>query len=203
MSIYDKPTWEMTAEELAAVVANGTDHKTDAETVKRMLDAEWILPGRGVNWVKISADEDKLPEPVKPKRKATRIFHGVRFVHQDDGSWLTEDGQFVVALEDGFMTDCEDEHPVRITQDMKDRFNADLARIGDNATMSRWGITPYLAIKQGKKGFMCPGGEDHTYSLWVAGAVKGEPEVVNREETFTASAKHLAQFINGDAEIFA
>lgn len=131
----------------------------------------------------------------------TRTFDGIKFVNQGDKRWLTEDGKWEVSYVDDFETECDAEHPMRITAAHRREWNAmsDYERT-DFALRNR---DLAYALRNYKSGYLCPGNSTHFYGLWVAGAVEGDPEVVNREDTFTASADHLARFIQGKAELRA
>lgn len=51
------------------------------------------------------------------------------------------------------VTYCDDQHPVRLGRKPEHFHGEPTAR--------------RLAIALGKKGYLCPGGETHTYPLWV------------------------------------
>lgn len=122
---------------------------------------------------------------------ATRIVRGVRFIRQDDGSWEDEDGRYVIAYDDTFESECDDEHPMKISKSMRERFYADTQWEQDHS----WPFYIRDAIRNGRRGYLCPGCEPHNYGLWVAGEKGNVDEVISRDEKLTDAMYHIAKFI--------
>lgn len=101
------------------------------------------------------------PAPAKPARPAVRVVAGVRLVSQGGGTWQSEDGAYGVQRE-AAPTFCEDEHPVRITRSLIEwaKANPNDARAADVL----W------ALRCDKRGYVCPGNEEHTYDVWTSWA---------------------------------
>lgn len=92
-----------------------------------------------------------------------RYVEGVALVSSGSGHWASEDGQYGVQLEEG-LTSCDAEHPVRLTPGLV------------QLILERPHVYPpeaRSAIQEGKKGYLCPGSEDHTYPIWTAWTPKG------------------------------
>jgi hypothetical protein len=167
--------------EVVGLTPEGTLH------IKVWQDPTWITsPDRY-----LSASEVTVIREVKAPRKATRTIKGIKWVSQGDRRWLSEDGQWTVEYVDDFETECEHEHPVKITRQMREAFFAASEWDQDH----RWDWKVAMAIREGRKGYMCYGGEVHFYGLWVAGAVTGEPEVIIRDDTFEGAASAVARHI--------
>lgn len=124
----------------------------------------------------------------------TRTFHGITFVSLGGKQWETEDGKWAVEYVDDFETECMEPHPVKITKQMRDSYNHTPVH-----SRGRWPSALRDAIELGKRGYYCEGNDVHYYGLWVAGHAGGS-DVVNREESFSDSASHLALYIQGKAE---
>jgi hypothetical protein len=131
----------------------------------------------------------------RTKRPTRRTFEGITFIKQDDGSWQTEDGEWTIGYVDDFETECDAPHPVKISAETRAAFWAD----SEWDRNTKWDFDIATAIRDGKKGYYCEGGKPHFYALWVAGDTGGS-DVVNREEAFVDSARHLARFIQGKDE---
>lgn len=66
--------------------------------------------------------------------------YGTPLVRQPNGVYLTEDGRYEVTSDDGYLTTCDNPHPVR--------------------GKKGWGAQP------NRQGYYCEGGADHYYTCW-------------------------------------
>lgn len=150
----------------------------------------------------------KPPQPRKARKPVTRTVDGIKFIAQGDKQWMTEDGHFVIEWTDDFEYECDDVHPMRISRERRIALSSVINQYGTTAA-ARMKFLPggkenpvygapqeeIDAVIDGRKGYQCPGGEYHFYGLWVSGAVKGEPEVIARDESFAAALSHVAKHI--------
>lgn len=109
------------------------------------------------------------PQPVaKPKRPASRTVEGIRLVSSGEGHWHSADGRYGVQLESG-VTFCVDKHPVKITRQLRQWAEENHTRSVAQPVLS--------AIAMGRRGYLCPGDEEHGYpvwTIWVNGEVVDE-----------------------------
>jgi len=120
---------------------------------------------------------------------STRILDGVRFTRQDNGVWISEDkdGRFRIESDEDNITECENEHPVRITP-------AIVKSVREQTRL--WCQAARFAVADGQRGYLCPGGQEHNYTTWhvwddekgdFVGGDSGFP-------SFTAAAKHFVRW---------
>ena len=77
----------------------------------------------------------------------------------------TGDGRGHIELDDTFETECDDAHPVKFSQADREQY-AKLSDF-DKTRLSRENWPKYVALRDRKKGYLCPGGEPHYYSQWT------------------------------------
>lgn len=110
--------------------------------------------------------ERTTPEPLpaelpanSPHRLAVRSLPGgVRLLSDGDGFWASDDGRWQVHVNDGYLTECENPHPVRLTAALAKAVRENPNLFPEEAQEAVWGVRP---------GYRCPGGHEHSYSLWV------------------------------------
>ena len=83
----------------------------------------------------------------------------------------TGDGRGHIELDGTFETECDDAHPMKLSQVDREAF-AKLSDF-DKQRLSRENWPKYVALRDRKKGYLCPGGEMHYYSQWTV-QVDGE-----------------------------
>jgi hypothetical protein len=161
--------------------------------VRASNDPDWVTSPVAAK-VEVITREDfdarPVPEPEpaptpKAKRKVTRTIDGIKWVSKGDKTWVTEDGVYTVEYVDDFETECDDEHPVKLTGWM---------RVSIARNPHHWPGDARWAVRDGKRGYKCPGGQIHHYGLWVGGATEGEPQVIVRSESFKDAAMCVATY---------
>jgi hypothetical protein len=132
------------------------------------------------------------PQPEKPKRRQTRRVPGtdVVMVNEGDHRWVSEDGEYVIERVDDYETECDAEHPVRIGRPLREQF-AQAQRAG---TDHLWQSDLRRAIKEGRKGYQCPGCETHFYSMWEVGSKHGY-ELISRDDAFGDALHYLGEHL--------
>jgi hypothetical protein len=95
----------------------------------------------------------------------------MRLLSEGDGHWKSEDGRVAIHRDSTFETECElAPHPVRLGR-------AEYAWYrGLDAWDKEHRVEPYekrMALREGKRGYLCPGGETHYYTMWTV-EVDGE-----------------------------
>lgn len=100
-------------------------------------------------------------------------LHGVRLLQQYQGEqyYLTEDRKYAVQYDEGYMTECDGPHPVRyspkvIAHALSNKGGTDTEF---SATMNMsWELRQQIRydLSQGRKGYLCPGGKEHSYGMW-------------------------------------
>ena len=78
----------------------------------------------------------------------------------------TGDGRGRIVLDPTYETWCDDPHPMKFSREEREAFRAMNA---DERERFRRSVPydKYQALMYGKKGYQCPGGEEHNYSQWV------------------------------------
>lgn len=76
------------------------------------------------------------------KKLVTIRRYGTPLVRQPNGVYLTEDGRYEVTSDDGYMTTCDNPHPVRGR------------KLG------------YGGVLSSHQGYYCEGNADHYYTRW-------------------------------------
>jgi hypothetical protein len=128
-----------------------------------------------------------LAQQAARKRTATRIVDGIRWTRSEH-RWVTEDGRFEIQYDDDFETECDAPHPMRVSQ-------SDIKRYRQHGHQHGHGNDPaFKAIRDGRKGWLCEGGEIHFYGQWVAGTV-GDVDVITRTDTLKDAMQDVAHFV--------
>jgi hypothetical protein len=103
-----------------------------------------------------------------------RKIAGVELIKIEDGLYRTPDGEYEVYRDDEFETECDDPHPCRLTNKMREeiaaRFYDSNLSERERASYARaiHGPNAFAAWQEGRKGWYCEGRESHWYSQWVA-----------------------------------
>ncbi len=95
------------------------------------------------------------PAPVAPKPQR-RTKHGLTLVG-GAGYWVTQDGRYVVQINDGYLTFCDEAHPVRFTPKLR-------AEVLRRPHLYPDAVFP---ASTGARGYRCPGGAEHSYERAV------------------------------------
>ncbi len=138
----------------------------------------------------VTVERDE-PTAVQPRRPAVRTFHGVRFASDGTGSWWTGDRRYEIRKGFGGLTECEADHPVRITRA--------LAEHAHENRDTGWAQPILEAIRAGRRGFICEGGSEHSYDEWevwdhqLSDYANGGR--LNHAESFRDAADSLALFL--------
>jgi hypothetical protein len=119
---------------------------------------------------------------------------GIKWISQGNKTWLSEDGLWALEYIDDFTTECENPHPVKISNEYRKKFFATLP----HERSMKFSMEVRFVIQEGKRGYYCEGGMTHYYGLWVSGAAPGTtgPEVIIRAETFKEAAQAVAEHLN-------
>lgn len=127
------------------------------------------------------------PDP----RRATRTINGLRLSSDGAGSWWTSDRRYQIRTGFGGLTECETDHPVRLTPALVNQ----ALRNRDTG----WAQPILTALDGGKRGFVCPAGSEHSYDEWeVWDHHTGDYAnggALNHAETFKDAAGDLAAFL--------
>lgn len=122
----------------------------------------------------VTVQRGEVAAPRRERRKVTIRKYGVPLVRDGHGAYRTEDGRYEVQLNDGYESECDAPHPVRIGREMYLLVSSALNGSADQAArdafhfVERWYGWPYLrAVRAGRDGYLCPGGATHFYSKWV------------------------------------
>ena len=164
--------------EVVGVIQNTADHDTVHVRVEQ--PQEWTV----TNDRYLTMDEVTVER--KPARKVTRTVDGITWISQGDKKWVTEDGAFSIEWDDTFETECDDAHPVKLSQRLRDEIRATP------------GLFPYeakMAVEEGRKGYLCPGCEVHHYGLWTGGP-ESDNDCIARDENLKVVMRNVARFVN-------
>lgn len=189
------------------------EHPDLAQRLRTALTTRW--EGLGNRYDKIHAIRKELatrplaepiPAPAKQWKPQRQTRYGLTLVG-GNGYWETEDGRYVVQYDDEFLTECEEPHPVRLGRAGTERLRRLLAEHGERWFVSRHGPGQAAldALRQGKRGYYCPGGEEHTYGMWAAwrGDANWDDLISGgryetRDEAWAALASYLARQRDGE-----
>ncbi len=121
--------------------------------------------------------------------KTTRTVNGVTLLRVGDKQWRTEDGQFEIVYGFGGYTQCEEDHPVRIT--------AHLAASAREAQGTSWAQPILKAIAAGRRGYLCEAGNEHPYNMWQVWNIARNDyaDDLRACDSFTDAAKALAAYL--------
>lgn len=105
--------------------------------------------------------------------------YGTPLVRQPNGVYLTEDGRYEVTSDDGYMTTCDNPHPVRGR------------KLG------------YGGVLSSRQGYYCEGGETHYYTRWHIWDLKLDDyafgDSPGEYETFKEAAEALTRELAREA----
>jgi len=121
--------------------------------------------------------------------KTKRTIDGVTFLRVGDRQWRTEDGQYEVVYGFGGYTECEENHPVRIT--------AGVAAAARDAQGTSWARPILDAIAAGRAGYTCNAGSEHPYNVWHVWNLGGNDyaDGLTAFVSFNDAAKSLASYL--------
>lgn len=108
---------------------------------------------------------------VKP-RAVTRTVNGIQ-LHHADGGWWTADRRYEIRKAFGGLTECENSHPVRLTPALVTHAQA--------SSHTTWARQILDAVSQGKRGFICEGGSEHSYEEWQCWDHRADDYALNRD----------------------
>lgn len=130
------------------------------------------------------------PAGPRPAGRQTRNIDGITLVSAGGQTWRTEDGRYEITYSFGGYTECEEDHPVRITANL-----ADAAR---QAQGTSWARPILAAIAAGKRGYRCPAGSEHPYDMWQVWDLKADDFAADLRacESFLDAATSLARYLN-------
>lgn len=126
----------------------------------RPSSVEWWLYADQHEVEIAAAEPPPAPEPKKPRKPPSRVVEGVTLHSSGDGTWQSEDGHYGVQREDG-VTFCDGEHPVRFTPAL-------ILSIRERPHL--YPPSASWSVRVGKRGYLCPGVEEHTYPVWTSWA---------------------------------
>lgn len=117
----------------------------------------------------ITVDRNQ-PAP-KPWRPRTSRRYGVTLTTREGyGGWFTTDGRYEVREECELLSECENPHPVRVGRELRERITAELRRGYYLALCARFGQGAVDAVRDGRAGYHCPGGQEHqdgrAWNIW-------------------------------------
>lgn len=129
------------------------------------------------------------PDPA-PARRITRNIDGITLVSVGERQWRTDDGRYEITYAFGGFTECEEDHPVRIT--------AALAAAAREAQGTSWTLPILAAIAAGRPGYTCRAGTEHAYSTWQVWDLhrNNYADDLSSCESFTDAARSLARHID-------
>lgn len=133
---------------------------------------------------------DAALAPKKARKPVIRTIDGLRLVSRD-GAWWTEDSRYEIRTNYGGITECDADHPVRITSAM---------RVEAQAHPTRAWAQPILsAIQSGKSGYYCYEGTEHqapdTWIVWDHERNDYAGDFGSHAESFTEAARYLARYL--------
>jgi hypothetical protein len=131
------------------------------------------------------------PAPAAPAapqpRTITRTVNGVKLHSDGQGGWFTSDRRFEIRLGYGGTTECEADHPVRLTPD--------LIKQAQNNPATVWAQPILEAVREGKRGYQCPGGSEHTYNAWQVWDLKRGDYALNGDLSYCESWADAAEML--------
>lgn len=139
--------------------------------------------------VTIERDE---PAPARPRRPrvASRRVAGLTFTSDGHGSWFTDDRRYEISRQIAGWTECEQDHPVKITPAL-------LARARENRGTG-WAQHILTAAGQGRSGYLCPAGTEHAYERWLTFDHRTRDLTDGGyADSFTEAAENLSLLIAG------
>ena len=168
-------------------VSGGRDHVSvwvdfdnEAAAARRSEELEQVLAEKGYAtrraapagfWV-TGRVEGARTEGVEPPGDPTRLVSKGADPQWGTPVYETGDGRGRIVLDPTYETWCDDPHPMKFTREERDAWKA-LSSFEREQRRRNMPYEKYRALDYGKKGYLCPGGEEHHYSQWVP-EIEGE-----------------------------
>lgn len=126
-----------------------------------------------------------------------RTRHGLTLESHGPGFWRTLDGRFEIRYEEEYTTYCDEAHPVNMGRKFRLAVTTMIHQQGYVAAERRFGPATAWAVHCDKKGYLCPGGEEHTYGMWAAWPSDGgDPIYDARHEKMDDAWADLAKYVS-------
>lgn len=130
------------------------------------------------------------PAAAQP-RTVSRTVNGIKLHSDGKGGWWTSDRRYEIRKGFGGMTECEASHPVRLTPEL-------VQHARDN-NAAAWAQPILWAAHNGKRGFICQGGSEHSYEEWACWDYRADDYALggqlNHGESWAALADGLTRAI--------
>jgi hypothetical protein len=122
-------------------------------------------------------------------RPAVRVVDGLRLVSAGDHTWVTADNRYVVRYGYGGVTECETDHPVKLTPA--------LVKIANEMSNTTWAQPILDAVRNGQRGFICPAGSEHAYDCWQVwdNETDDYADGLSYAESFDDASRNLAALV--------
>lgn len=92
-------------------------------------------------------------------RSVARTVSGMKFINIGERNWRSEDNRYSVYWQESGVTECEHDHPVKLTNDA--------VRQAQENRDTAWAKPILAAHADGKRGYTCKAGSEHWYHAWM------------------------------------